>query len=92
MGDVLCDGSNARSIECDAYADRCMTTTVTIGPYTSVLKNCSHSKINCEESGVGYRKYCWQLSHFEDILNGFQKLQPFLGCVNIECNNTKDDF
>ena len=69
-----------------------MTATVTIGPYTSVLKNCSHSKINCEESGVGYRKYCWQLSHFEDILNGFQKLQPFLGCVNIECNNTKDDF
>ena len=69
-----------------------MTATVTIGPYTSVLKNCSHSKINCEESGVGYRKYYWQLSHFEDILNGFQNLQPFLGCVNIECNNTKDDF
>ena len=60
--DVPCDGSNARSIECDTYADRCMTVTMTmnipnLGPYTTVVKNCSHSTMICKESGVAYRKF-----------------------------------
>lgn len=61
-GDVPCDGSNVRSIQCDDFADRCMTAKVTmnipnLGPYTSVMKNCSYSAVICKESGPGYRKY-----------------------------------
>ena len=35
-----------------------MTTNIpNLGPYTTVMKNCSHSTMICKESGVAYRKF-----------------------------------
>ena len=60
-GDAPCDGPNVTSINCGAFADRCMTVTrimnLTIeGPQTVIMKNCSHSTMVCQEDGAGYRK------------------------------------
>lgn len=58
-GDAPCDGPNVRSINCEAFADRCMTVTMiknlTIGgPQTVIIKNCSHSTMFCQEDGAAY--------------------------------------
>ncbi|CAH3029100.1 unnamed protein product [Porites evermanni] len=58
-GDAPCDGPNVTSINCEAFADSCMTVTMMMnhtigGPQTFIMKNCSHSTIICQEDGPRY--------------------------------------
>ena len=56
-GEPCSDDANVTSVDCDAFADRCMTVSLTTGLNTMVMKNCAHSTVIWQEQGLGYREY-----------------------------------
>ena len=52
-----CGGSNVTSVQCEGFADRCMTVSIKLGSNTRIMKYCAHSTLSCQVQSQYNRKY-----------------------------------